>query len=162
MYHNFKFNKMNVIFKSQIANLKTFVCTILFFMFNFQCVIFNAQNLDNSHVKNIASDREILKDIQFELKSVKVEMQSMKSTNEQWIKVDELRFSIIEKLLYTILAMIFVFIGFLLWDRRAAFKPFEDKYQILDDQFRKLLDVIKDKAKIDKELEAALRFNNLL
>jgi cell division protein FtsL len=74
----------------------------------------------------------------------------------------EARFSMIEKLLYFILSAILGLIGFIIFDRRAAMKPFESKAENIEEKYRTLLQVVKDFAKTNKEMEAVMRFNNLL
>jgi hypothetical protein len=72
------------------------------------------------------------------------------------------RFEMIEKLLYFILSAIFGFIAFVLWDRRAALKPFEAKTEEVNEKYKSMFQVLKEMARTNKELETILRFNNLL
>jgi hypothetical protein len=74
----------------------------------------------------------------------------------------ESRFALLEKLIFLMIATVLGFVGFVLWDRKAGFKPFEAKDMELDAKYKTLLDIMKDLAKTNKEVETTLRLRNLL
>jgi hypothetical protein len=82
---------------------------------------------------------------------LEVELKALSTTLDSRFENMEARFAMIEKLLYFILYAIFGFIAFVIWDRRAALRPFEAKTEEVNEKYKSMFQVLKEMARTNKE-----------
>lgn len=121
-------------------------------------------------------DRDRIMRTEEQLKSLRNEMnarfeavdQRFDAVNQRFDAVDqrfetmESKFDLIYWLFGVLFALILFFIGFIMWDRRTALYPIQDKTRDLDDRVVKLESLARAQAKKDPAFAELLRLAGLL
>ena len=118
------------------------------------------------------SDREIIE----ALTELKVGQKVLKETMDQRFEAVDQRFNFLENLLMVVIAGIFGLIGYIVWDRKTALQPVEERLLKLENELHRdleiqheegsrltrLVKVLREMAKQDEKLASVLRNFSLL
>ena len=114
-------------------------------------------------------DRDRIMRTEEQIKSLRNEMnakfdavdQRFDAINQRF-ETMESKFDLIYWLFGILFALILFFIGFILWDRRTALYPIQDKTRNLDNRMVKLESIAREQAKKDPDFAEILRLAGLL
>ena len=118
------------------------------------------------------SDREIIE----ALTELKIGQKVLKETMDQRFEAVDQRFNFLENLLMVVIAGIFGLIGYIVWDRKTALQPVEERLLKLENELHRdleiqheegsrltrLVKVLREMAKQDEKLASVLRNFSLL
>lgn len=97
-----------------------------------------------------------------QIKSLRNEMNAKFESVDQRFETMESKFDLIYWLFGVLFALILFFIGFIMWDRRTALYPIQDKTRDLDDRVVKLESLARAQAKKDPAFAELLKLAGLL
>ncbi len=81
---------------------------------------------------------------------------------EEGLKALNQRMDTLQDLMWVLLAGMFVLVGFVIWDRRTALSPVIKKTNELEKRDEKLLEALKEYAKVTPKLASILKSFGLL
>jgi len=113
-------------------------------------------------------DREIIEKLHnIEIRITRLE-EEMKNLEIRMARLEENQKNLynrldgLQGLMLVLLASIFTLIGFVIWDRRIAISPVIKKTKSLEDENEKIIQVLKDYAKLTPKLASILKSHGIL
>jgi hypothetical protein len=110
----------------------------------------------------IMRTEEQLKSTNEKIESLRNEMNAKFEAVDQRFETMESKFDLIYWLFGILFALILFFIGFIMWDRRTALYPIQDKTRDLDDRVVKLESLAREQARNDPAFADLLKLAGLL
>ncbi|NCA84544.1 MAG: hypothetical protein EOM83_03110 [Clostridia bacterium] len=110
----------------------------------------------------IMRTEEQIKSTNEKIESLRNEMNAKFDAVDQRFETMESKFDLIYWLFGVLFALILFFIGFIMWDRRTALYPIQDKTRDLDDRVVKLESLARAQAKKDPAFAELLKLAGLL